>query len=88
MTTDRPNNVGVRKTPAAIASRRDKPMYSLIAGATAGAVEGLVTYPIEYTKTVAQFTQRQGEKVRLRDVRRKKGQVRPGRQHSLILSRD
>ncbi len=52
-----------RHEPAVIAARRDKPLYSLIAGATAGAVEGFVTYPIEYTKTVAQFAQRAGEKV-------------------------
>ena len=55
---------GVKQTTGAIAARRDKPLYSLIAGATAGAVEGIVTYPIEYTKTVSQFAQRQGEKVR------------------------
>ncbi|KDN36393.1 mitochondrial carrier [Tilletiaria anomala UBC 951] len=54
--------LGVNQTPNIIAARRDKPMHSLIAGATAGAVEGFVTYPIEYTKTVAQFAQRNGEK--------------------------
>lgn len=52
-----------KQTPSAIAQRRDKPLYSLIAGTTAGAVEGFTTYPIEYTKTVAQFAAKTGEKV-------------------------
>ncbi len=37
-------------------------LYSLIAGTTAGAVEGFTTYPIEYTKTVSQFAAKAGEK--------------------------
>ncbi|EPQ30919.1 uncharacterized protein PFL1_01817 [Pseudozyma flocculosa PF-1] len=50
------------QTPAQIAQRKDKPLYSLIAGTTAGAVEGFATYPIEYTKTVSQFAAKAGEK--------------------------
>ena len=38
------------------------PLLSLISGATAGAVEGFATYPIEYTKTVSQFAAKAGEK--------------------------
>ncbi|PWZ01511.1 mitochondrial carrier [Testicularia cyperi] len=56
---------GVRKsasTPTQTAQRKDKPLYSLIAGTTAGAVEGFATYPIEYTKTVSQFAAKAGEK--------------------------
>ncbi|KAN0065363.1 hypothetical protein ACQY0O_001199 [Thecaphora frezii] len=49
-------------TPAQIAQRKDKPLYSLLAGTTAGAVEGFTTYPIEYTKTVSQFASKAGEK--------------------------
>lgn len=56
---------GLRKSVAAptqTAQRKDKPLYSLIAGTTAGAVEGFTTYPIEYTKTVSQFAAKAGEK--------------------------
>lgn len=56
---------GLRKSVAAptqTAQRKDKPLYSLIAGATAGAVEGFATYPIEYTKTVSQFAAKAGER--------------------------
>lgn len=49
-------------TPTQTAQRKDKPLYSLIAGTTAGAVEGFTTYPIEYTKTVSQFASKAGEK--------------------------
>ncbi|KAH8115051.1 mitochondrial tricarboxylate transporter [Phellopilus nigrolimitatus] len=35
--------------------KREKPVHSLIAGATAGAVEALVTYPTEFVKTRSQF---------------------------------
>ena len=49
-------------TPTQTAQRKDKPLYSLIAGTTAGAVEGFTTYPIEYTKTVSQFAAKAGEK--------------------------
>jgi len=37
-------------------SHRPAPWKSLVAGATAGAVEGFATYPFEYAKTVMQFT--------------------------------
>ncbi|KIM29237.1 hypothetical protein M408DRAFT_328914 [Serendipita vermifera MAFF 305830] len=36
-------------------SKREKPWQSLAAGATAGAVEGFVTYPMEFLKTRSQF---------------------------------
>lgn len=42
--------------------KKDKPLASLIAGTTAGAIEGVATYPIEYTKTVSQFAVRGGGK--------------------------
>jgi len=41
--------------------KKEKPLHSLIAGTTAGAVEAFVTYPTEYVKTRTQFTgQREG----------------------------
>lgn len=47
---------------------RDKskvnPVFSLASGTLAGAVEGFATYPIEYTKTVSQFSAKPGKKVR------------------------
>lgn len=44
--------------------RVDSPLHSLIAGATAGAVEGFINYPIEFVKTRAQFEAGLGKKVR------------------------
>lgn len=44
--------------PTGVASKgkqREKPLASLLAGATAGAIEGFVTYPTEYAKTQLQF---------------------------------
>ncbi|THH06495.1 hypothetical protein EW145_g4042 [Phellinidium pouzarii] len=38
-----------------MASKKEKPMHSLLAGATAGAVEAFVTYPTEFVKTRSQF---------------------------------
>ncbi|KIO23984.1 hypothetical protein M407DRAFT_244602 [Tulasnella calospora MUT 4182] len=35
---------------------KEKPVHALIAGATAGAIEGFVTYPTEYVKTASQFS--------------------------------
>ncbi|KAG8951021.1 hypothetical protein FRC04_006882 [Tulasnella sp. 424] len=35
---------------------KEKPMHALVAGATAGAIEGFVTYPTEYVKTASQFS--------------------------------
>lgn len=43
--TDNPNNKGA--APA--------PWKSLVAGATAGAIEGAATYPFEFAKTMLQF---------------------------------
>lgn len=40
---------------AAKGKQREKPLASLLAGATAGAIEGFVTYPTEYAKTQLQF---------------------------------
>ncbi|KAK0548588.1 hypothetical protein OC846_004418 [Tilletia horrida] len=48
--------------PAAAAQRKDNALHSLFAGTVAGAVEGFATYPIEYTKTVAQFAAKEGSK--------------------------
>lgn len=45
-------------------SKQTNPVFSLASGTLAGAVEGFATYPIEYTKTVAQFSAKPGEKVR------------------------
>ncbi|WFD35549.1 hypothetical protein MCUN1_002405 [Malassezia cuniculi] len=42
--------------------KNTNPAFSLASGAFAGAVEGFATYPIEYTKTVAQFATRAGDK--------------------------
>ncbi|KAL4401654.1 mitochondrial citrate transmembrane transport protein [Malassezia pachydermatis] len=44
------------------AARSVNPVFSLVSGTFAGAVEGFATYPIEYTKTVAQFSTKAGEK--------------------------
>ncbi|KAI0790206.1 hypothetical protein BC629DRAFT_1735035 [Irpex lacteus] len=38
-----------------IMSKKEKPLHSLIAGTTAGAVEAFITYPTEYVKTRSQF---------------------------------
>ncbi|KAI0655688.1 mitochondrial tricarboxylate transporter [Cubamyces menziesii] len=37
-------------------SRKEKPLHSLIAGTTAGAVEAFITYPTEFVKTRSQFS--------------------------------
>ncbi|KAI0052475.1 mitochondrial tricarboxylate transporter [Auriscalpium vulgare] len=39
-----------------MATKKEKPLHSLIAGATAGAVEAFVTYPTEFVKTRSQFS--------------------------------
>ncbi|KAG8908927.1 hypothetical protein FRB99_000030 [Tulasnella sp. 403] len=36
--------------------KTEKPFHALVAGATAGAVEGFVTYPTEFVKTASQFS--------------------------------
>ncbi|KAI5479999.1 mitochondrial tricarboxylate transporter, citrate transporter [Pseudohyphozyma bogoriensis] len=40
-------------------AKKDSPGLALLAGATAGAVEGVATYPFEFLKTQAQFSHRQ-----------------------------
>jgi hypothetical protein len=42
---------------------KEKPLASLLAGATAGGVESFVTYPFESLKTQLQFGALNGEKV-------------------------
>ncbi|KAI0070878.1 mitochondrial tricarboxylate transporter [Panus rudis PR-1116 ss-1] len=37
------------------ASKKEKPIHSLVAGTTAGAIEAFITYPTEYVKTRSQF---------------------------------
>ncbi|PIL26199.1 transporter [Ganoderma sinense ZZ0214-1] len=37
-------------------SKKEKPMHSLIAGTTAGAIEAFITYPTEFVKTRSQFS--------------------------------
>ncbi|KAM5537326.1 hypothetical protein V8D89_009056 [Ganoderma adspersum] len=37
-------------------SKKEKPLHSLIAGTTAGAVEAFITYPTEFVKTRSQFS--------------------------------
>lgn len=43
---------------------KEKPLASLLAGATAGGIEAFVTYPFESLKTQLQFGALNGEKVR------------------------
>jgi len=38
-----------------MSTKREKPLHSLVAGATAGAIEASVTYPAEFAKTRSQF---------------------------------
>ncbi|KAF8591715.1 mitochondrial carrier [Ramaria rubella] len=38
-----------------MSNKKEKPLHSLVAGASAGAVEALVTYPSDYVKTRTQF---------------------------------
>jgi len=38
-----------------MSSKKEKPLHSLVAGGTAGAVEAFVTYPMEFVKTRSQF---------------------------------
>jgi len=49
-------------TPAApkAVNKTEKPLASLLAGTTAGAIEGFVTYPTEYAKTQLQFAAGKG----------------------------
>jgi solute carrier family 25 citrate transporter 1 len=49
-------------TPSApkAVNKTEKPLASLLAGTTAGAIEGFVTYPTEYAKTQLQFAAGKG----------------------------
>ncbi|KAL0952813.1 hypothetical protein HGRIS_007038 [Hohenbuehelia grisea] len=38
-----------------MAFKKEKPIHSLVAGATAGAIEAFITYPTEFVKTRSQF---------------------------------
>ncbi|KAH9837682.1 mitochondrial tricarboxylate transporter [Rhodofomes roseus] len=54
--------------------KREKPLHSVIAGTTAGAVEAFVTYPTEYVKTRSQFSgQRQSPWTIIRETVKTKG---------------
>jgi solute carrier family 25 citrate transporter 1 len=48
---------------AAKGKEKEKPIASLMAGATAGGVEAFITYPFESLKTQLQFGALNGEKV-------------------------
>ncbi|GHJ88324.1 hypothetical protein NliqN6_4726 [Naganishia liquefaciens] len=50
-----PPNVSKPSGAASKVKQKEKPLASLLAGATAGAIEGFVTYPTEYAKTQLQF---------------------------------
>ncbi|KAK0544795.1 hypothetical protein OC845_005426 [Tilletia horrida] len=60
--SERTGATSAAANPAAAAQRKDNALHSLLAGTVAGAVEGFATYPIEYTKTVAQFAAKEGSK--------------------------
>ncbi|KAL5520571.1 hypothetical protein ACEPAG_9795 [Sanghuangporus baumii] len=55
-------------------AKKEKPLHSLVAGATAGGIEALITYPTEFVKTRSQFG---GEKEKpieiIRDTIRTRG---------------
>ncbi|KAF8877567.1 mitochondrial tricarboxylate transporter [Gymnopilus junonius] len=54
--------------------KKEKPIHSLIAGSTAGAIEAFVTYPTEFVKTRSQFGgQRESPIKILKDTLRTKG---------------
>ncbi|KAF9221799.1 mitochondrial carrier [Gyrodon lividus] len=57
-----------------MSSKKEKPVHSLIAGTTAGAIEAFVTYPTEFVKTRSQFGgQREAPFTILRTTVREKG---------------
>ncbi|KAF9813667.1 hypothetical protein IEO21_05438 [Rhodonia placenta] len=57
-------------------SKKEKPLYSLIAGTTAGAIEAFVTYPTEYVKTRSQFSgKREGPWTIVRTTLQTKGVI-------------
>jgi len=49
---------------AAKGKAKEKPLASLLAGATAGGIESFVTFPLESLKTQLQFGALEGGKVR------------------------
>jgi len=54
--------------------QKEKPLHSLIAGATAGAVEAFVTYPTEFVKTRSQFSGQKETPIRIiRETLRTRG---------------
>ncbi|KAJ6513356.1 mitochondrial tricarboxylate transporter [Mycena sanguinolenta] len=59
-----------------MAFKKEKPLHSIIAGSTAGAIEAFVTYPTEFVKTRSQFS---GKKERpltiIRETLKTKGVV-------------
>jgi len=57
-----------------VGSKKEKSLHSLIAGATAGAIEGFVTYPTEFVKTRSQFGGKKESPIAIiRDTLRTKG---------------
>ena len=49
---------------AAKGKAKEKPLASLLAGATAGGIESFITFPLESLKTQLQFGALEGGKVR------------------------
>ncbi|KAF8809852.1 citrate transporter [Phlegmacium glaucopus] len=57
-----------------VASKKEKPLHSLFAGATAGAIEAFVTYPTEFVKTRSQFSGKKEKPISIiKDTLRTKG---------------
>jgi len=57
-----------------MASKKEKPLHSLIAGSTAGAIEAFVTYPAEFVKTRSQFGgKKQGPVALIRETLKTQG---------------
>ncbi|PPQ64904.1 hypothetical protein CVT24_008244 [Panaeolus cyanescens] len=57
-----------------MAAKKEKPIHSLFAGATAGAIEAFVTYPTEFVKTRSQFGgKKEGPIAIIKDTVRTKG---------------
>ncbi|EJD05125.1 mitochondrial tricarboxylate transporter [Fomitiporia mediterranea MF3/22] len=57
-----------------MAAKKEKPMHSLVAGATAGAVEAFITYPAEFVKTRSQFGGKKEKPIQIiRDTIRTRG---------------
>ncbi|KAF4611733.1 hypothetical protein D9613_003644 [Agrocybe pediades] len=55
-------------------NQKEKPLHSLFAGATAGAIEAFVTYPTEFVKTRSQFGgKKEGPITIIRETLRTKG---------------